>query len=71
MFILINSAAALLGHLGASTDLPPHLPLLAAIAIGGGTIGAQLGSVHLSATAIRRLLGGVLLLASLRLLLGR
>lgn len=70
VFILINSAAALLGHLGASTDLPPHLPLLAAIAISGGALGAQLGSVHLSATAIRRLLGGVLLLASLRLLLG-
>lgn len=70
VFILINSAAALLGHLGASTDLPPHLPLLAVIAIGGGALGAQLGSVHLSATAIRRLLGSVLVLASLRLLFG-
>lgn len=70
VFILINSAAALLGHLGASTDLPPQLALLAVIAIGGGALGAQLGSVHLSATAIRRLLGSVLLLASLRLLFG-
>lgn len=69
VFILLNSAAALLGHLGAVRSLPADLPLFALAAVFGGAIGAQLGSTHLSAVAIYRVLGAVLLVASLKLLL--
>lgn len=71
VFILINSAAALLGQLGAGTAaaLPPDLPLFALAAVFGGAVGSHLGSARLSAEAIRRILGVVLLLAGLKLIL--
>jgi len=68
VFILITSLAALVGHLGASRDLPPGLPLFGVAAVLGGIVGAQLGSVHLSASAINRVLGAVLLISSVKLL---
>ena len=68
VFILINSVAALVGHLGATRALPPDLPLFSAAAVLGGAIGSYLGSVHLSAAAIYRILGSVLLIAGVKLL---
>jgi len=68
VFILVNSVAALLGHLGATRSLPPGLPLFALAAVFGGAIGSQLGSVYLSASAIYRILGAILLIAGFKLI---
>ena len=68
VFVLINSVAALLGHLAATHSVPPGLPLFGIAAVLGGMVGAQLGSVHLSASAIYRILGAVLLLSSAKLI---
>jgi len=69
VFILVNSVSALIGHLSVARSLPSGLPLYACAAILGGALGSQLGSTHLSASAIHRLLGTVLLIAGLKLLL--
>lgn len=67
VFIFVNSVAALTGHLGATHSLPSGLPFFALAAVLGGVVGAQLGSVHLPASAIYRILGAVLLIAGLKL----
>jgi len=69
VFILINSLAALLGHLGATHNLPEHLTLFALCAFTGGMIGAHFGTAHLSAKAIYRILGVILFVAGGKLLL--
>jgi uncharacterized membrane protein YfcA len=68
VFILVNSFAALLGHFGAASTLPPNLAYYAAATLAGGVIGAQLGSAHLPSWVIRRLLGAILLVAGVKLL---
>jgi uncharacterized membrane protein YfcA len=68
VFILINSVAALLGHLGADQSLPAGLPLFALAAVFGGAVGSQLGSAHLSAAAIYRILAAILFIAGLKLI---
>lgn len=70
VFILINSAMALLGHVTVAERLPAHLIWFALAAVGGGYLGAHLGSKHFSAVMIRRLLGVTLLIAGLKLVLG-
>ena len=67
VFILVNSVAALIGHLGATRGLPSGLPLFALMTILGGVVGAQLGSVHLPSSAISRVLAVILLIAGLKL----
>jgi len=69
LFILVNSAAGLAGHVAGGQALPPMvLPLLAAAAIGG-FIGSTLGSRRFDPTLIRRLLAVVLVIAGAKLLL--
>jgi uncharacterized membrane protein YfcA len=68
-FILVNSAAGLLGLLSQSTVLPGQLPLWAVAAALGGLLGSELGSRHLSNTAIQRLLAVILGAAGLRMVL--
>jgi uncharacterized membrane protein YfcA len=68
VFIFLNSVAALLGHLGTVWSLPSHLPLFALAAVFGGAIGSQLGSAHLSSSAIYRILGAILSIAGLKLI---
>jgi uncharacterized membrane protein YfcA len=68
VFILLNSVAALLGQLGTVRSLPSHLPLFALAAVFGGAVGSQLGSVHLSASAIYRMLGAIMFIAGLKLI---
>ena len=65
-----NGFARRLHHAAASPthSLPSGLPLFALAAVLGGAVGAQLGSVHLPASAIYRILGAVLLIAGLKLL---
>jgi uncharacterized membrane protein YfcA len=69
LFILVNSAAGLAGHVLGGQSMPPMvLPLLAAAALGGW-IGSTLGSRRFEPTLIRRLLAIVLVIAGAKLLL--
>jgi len=68
MFILLNSAAGLSGHLLATREFP-HVGwwLLAVVALGGW-IGSWLGSRRFPSLWIRRLLAVVLLIAGAKLI---
>lgn len=68
LFILLNSAAGLLGHLASLGNLPGFAPWLAGSAVIGGSIGAYIGSRRLPLTAIRYLLAVVLLIAGMKLI---
>ncbi|PLX76274.1 MAG: hypothetical protein C0614_10305, partial [Desulfuromonas sp.] len=52
LFILVNSLAGLLGHLSSLHHVPTYAPLLAVMALLGGTLGAFGGSRHLPARTI-------------------
>jgi hypothetical protein len=68
-FILLNSVAGLAGMAAAGAAIPNAiLPLLIAVALGGG-IGAQLGAAKLPVEVIKRLLALVLAIAGAKLLL--
>jgi uncharacterized protein len=69
LFILVNSAAGLAGHVGGGGTVPAAVaPLMVAAAVGG-FVGATLGSRHFEPVLIRRLLALVLVVAGLKLLL--
>jgi uncharacterized membrane protein YfcA len=67
-FILVNSAAGLLGNLASVRALPAALPYLACAALVGGLVGSELGSRRLPPPAIRRLLALVLVVAAIKLI---
>lgn len=67
-FILVNSLAALVGVLSHSRTLPSLLPLWMVVVAVGGWIGADYGAKRLSPMALQKLLAGVLVLASLKIL---
>jgi uncharacterized membrane protein YfcA len=67
-FILVNSAAGLLGNLASVRALPAALPYLATAALVGGVVGSELGSRRLPPPAIRRLLALVLVVAAVKLI---
>lgn len=69
LFIVANSAAGLLGHLGSLQAVPSFVPLLAVVAVIGGMSGAALGSRCLPPVAILRLLALVLTIAGIKLIL--
>ena len=68
-FILVNSAAGLLGHLASVKAVPGDIVWWAPAALVGGLIGSELGSRRLPPLAIRRLLAAVLLVAGTKMLL--
>jgi uncharacterized membrane protein YfcA len=69
MFILVNSAAGLLGQqLSTIPALPAELPFWAMAAIAGGFVGAEFGSRRLGNSAIRRLLAIVLIIAGVKMI---
>lgn len=68
LFILVNSVAGLLGNLQAVSKLPPTLPLFLICVLLGALIGTRYGIRHFSNAAIRRVLGLVILVASLKLI---
>jgi len=70
-FILVNSAAGLLGMLSRAMVLPAQLPWWTVAAVVGGLLGSELGSRHLSNTTIQRVLAVVLAAAGLRMVLFR
>jgi hypothetical protein len=71
LFILVNSLAGLAGNWTSTRSLPAQSLALAAAAIGGGALGAWLGSRRLSPLWIKRLLAVVLAIAGTKLVLGR
>lgn len=68
VFILVNSAAGLIGHLGRTRSFPSVAWSMALAALAGGAAGSYLGSTRLPHTAIKRLLAVVLLIAGLKLI---
>lgn len=67
-FILVNSAAGLLGHLASVERIPAEVTLWAPIVLVGGLLGSSLGSRVLPGPTIRRGLAVVLVLAGVKLL---
>jgi len=70
-FILVNSAAGLLGHLASVKNIPHEIIWWSPAALAGGLIGAELGSRRLAPMTMRRLLATVLVVAGVKLLLTR
>ena len=68
-FILVNSAAGLLGNLGSLQLLPDGIALWIGVVLVGGVIGTELGTRRVATTTFRRMLGAVLLIAGVKLIL--
>lgn len=69
LFILVNSIAGLLGHIGGLQAMPRYVPILAVAALAGGVTGSFFGSSRLPASEIVRALSVVLIIAGFKLLL--
>lgn len=67
LFILVNSAAGLLGNIASTRRFPSFAIYLAIAAIAGGATGAHFGSRRFDHTTIRRCLALVLLIAGTKL----
>ena len=68
-FILVNSLAALAGHVGAGKAWPMDIPYFMIAAMAGGLIGAELAVRRLAPVTLKKLLGVVLVIAGLKMLL--
>jgi uncharacterized protein len=67
-FVLLNSISGILGTWTATPSLPPFLAVLLLAAGVGGLVGSRMGSTRLPASAIKRFLAGVLVIAGGKLL---
>ena len=68
-FILLNSAAGLLGNLASVRRVPPELPMLAGAVFAGALLGSWLGASRLPRHRLLQALGVVLVIAGLKMLL--
>ena len=68
IFIFFNSLFGLMGNITSLAVIPPTLPLYGGAALLGGIIGSRIGIHYFQHTAIKRTLGLVLLIASLKLI---
>ncbi len=68
-FILLNSAAGLLGNLTSVQQLPSELPFLAIAVFAGGLVGSWLGVSRFPRHRLLQALAVVLVIAGLKLLL--
>jgi uncharacterized membrane protein YfcA len=68
LFILVNSIAGLLGHIGSLQTMPRYVPILAMAAFAGGITGSFFGSNRIPAAGIVRALSVVLIIAGFKLL---
>ncbi len=71
VFILVNSASGLLGHLASVKNVPHEIVWWAPAALIGGLIGSELGSRRLAPMTMRRMLAVVLVVAGVKMLLTR
>lgn len=69
VFILVNSAAGLAGHLTSLQQLPKQAFLWAPVAFAAGFAGSELGSRRLPPEWLKRLLAAALAVAAAKLLL--
>lgn len=69
-FVLVNSAAGLLGYLTAGGPFPSALRWWLVAAGAGGWLGAEIGSRRLDPGVLNRLLALVLIVGGVRMLLG-
>ncbi len=69
LFILVNSAGALLGVVSTVSTLPSGILVWAPAAVVGGWIGAEYGSRRLAPPILRQLLSLVLVVAGMKLML--
>lgn len=69
LFILCNSLAGLAGHLNATSHLPSFIPLMAGLALLGGTLGSFYGSSRLRTPIIIKALSLVLVIAGMKMML--
>jgi len=63
LFILVNSVSGLLGHMSSLHHVPEYAPLLAGVALLGGSIGALCGSRHLPVATILKAMSLMLVMA--------
>ena len=63
LFILVNSISGLFGHLSSLQHVPDYAPMLAGVALVGGTIGALCGSRHLPVATILKAMSFMMVLA--------
>jgi uncharacterized membrane protein YfcA len=70
-FILVNSISGLAGFLSTGRAIPAFTWWLAAMAVAGGTLGSYLGSRKFPVRTIQLMLAIVLVIAGLKLVLGR
>jgi uncharacterized membrane protein YfcA len=68
LFILVNSIAGLLGHVGGLLTLPSQTLWFAPCAFAGGLIGSTLGAKTVPPTWLRILLAAAVLIAAAKLL---
>lgn len=68
LFILVNSIAGLLGHIGSLQTIPRYVPILAVAALAGGITGSFFGSSRIPVSGIVRALSVVLIIAGFKLL---
>jgi uncharacterized membrane protein YfcA len=68
-FIVLNSAAGLLGNLASVQRVPAELPILAGSVLAGAVIGSWLGASRLPRHRLLRALAIVLVIAGFKLLL--
>ena len=68
-FILLNSAAGLLGNLASVQRLPPQLPILAGVVLAGALLGSWLGASRLPRHRLLQALAVVLVIAGLKMIL--
>ncbi len=69
LFILVNSAAGLLGNYQQVSVLPSNVWFWIAAAVIGGIIGSTLGAKRFDSLTLRRVLAAVLLFAAVKLIL--
>ena len=63
LFILVNSISGLLGHMSSLQHVPDYAPILAGVAVIGGSLGALCGSRHLPVATILKAMSFMLVLA--------
>ena len=68
LFVLVNSASGLLGHMNAAQHIPPSALVIAGAAISGGVIGSYFGSRRLPLLAVQRALSMVLVIAGYKMI---